>query len=174
MAGSALLARATLLVAALGLGAAACGGGSSKSATTSTSTASSTTSSAPATGPAPKDQAAAKAAIIKDWETFFAGSSGVDTKVSLLQNGSQYRAAIQAGSANPLASSTTAKVATVTFTSPTSATVTYDIESGGKVLLSNQRGTALLVNGTWLVSDTAFCSLLSLQGGQLPPGCPKA
>lgn len=177
MTGTARLARWTWLVVLLGIGVAACGGGSnssSKATTTSTKAAppSSTTSSAPATGQGPTDPTAAKAAITNTWETFFTGSSGVDSKVSLLQNGSQFRSTIQAGSSNPLASSTMAKVTNVTFSSPTSANVTYDITSGGKVLLPNQTGMAVLSNGKWLVSDSAFCGLLSLQGGQLPAGCP--
>lgn len=180
LARSVWLARSVLLVAALGLGLTACGGGSSSSSTATTKAtsttaapASSTSSSAPATGPGPSDQAAARAAITNSWQTFFNGSSGVATKVSLLQNGGQFRSAIQAGSNNPLASSTMAKVTNITFASSKRANVTYDIASGGKVLLPNQTGMAVLSDGKWLVSDSAFCGLLGLQGGQLPAGCPR-
>ncbi|PZS22182.1 MAG: hypothetical protein DLM54_03350 [Acidimicrobiales bacterium] len=98
----------------------------------------------------------------------------MNAKVPRLENGSQFRNAIQAGSSNPLASSIMAKVTNITFASPTTANVTYDISSGGKVLLANQTGMAVLDNGKWLVSDSAFCGLLSLEGGQLPAGCPRA
>lgn len=172
------LARPVILGTMLSLGAAACGSSNNSPTTATTSAtssgpAASTTPSSPSTGQRPSNLGAAKAAITSAWQRFFAASSGVDTKVSLLQNGSQFRSAIQAGSSNPLASTTAVKVTNITFASPTSANVTYDITSGGKVLLANQSGMAVQSGGKWLVSDSAFCALLSLQGGQLPAACPK-
>jgi hypothetical protein len=45
----------------------------------------------------------------------------------------------------------------------------------GKTVLPNQKGTAVLQNGTWVVGDQSFCGLLTLENGGsstgLPPAC---
>jgi hypothetical protein len=55
----------------------------------------------------------------------------------------------------------------VTLTSPSQATVTYDITLAGNAVASNQKGTSVLENGVWKVGDTAFCGLLSEAGSAL-------
>jgi hypothetical protein len=65
-----------------------------------------------------------------------------------------------------------AKVTAVHLTSPTQATVTYDIFLGGKPALSNQTGTAVYQDGIWKVGDVSFCQLLKLEnGGTAPSVC---
>ncbi|HEY6787543.1 MAG TPA: hypothetical protein VI365_09545 [Trebonia sp.] len=60
----------------------------------------------------------------------------------------------------------------MTLTSTTQATVKYELDGpGGTVLLPNQTGTAVLVNGVWQVGDASFCGLLTLAGGTLPSAC---
>jgi hypothetical protein len=53
--------------------------------------------------------------------------------------------------------------------------VTYDILLNGTPALSNQKGTAVLENGTWKVGVSSFCGLLSLENGgntsKLPAAC---
>ncbi len=68
-----------------------------------------------------------------------------------------------------------AKVTHVTVTTPTSATVTYNITSNGSSLLPNQTGKAVYENGVWKVGDTSICSLLKLvPGGSAPAACSSA
>jgi hypothetical protein len=72
----------------------------------------------------------------------------------------------------PLASGIGAKVTKVVVTSPTKATVTYDIVSGGSSLLSNQTGTAVYQGGVWKVGDASLCALFKLvPGGSVPAAC---
>ena len=66
--------------------------------------------------------------------------------------------------ASPLAKSAKATVSNVEVTSPDKATVTYSVSIGGQPALTNQTGTAVLVDGQWKVGDASFCQLLSLQG----------
>ena len=68
-----------------------------------------------------------------------------------------------------------AKVTAVTVTSPTTATVTYNLTAGGSTLLSGQTGTAVYEDGVWKVSDTSLCGLLKLvPGGSTPAACSSA
>lgn len=145
-------------VAAAGL-LAACGSSTHVTAKTTTKSSISTSSSS---------QAQALAKIKANWTAFFSGSTSAATKISLLENGSAFSALIDAQAATALGHSAAAKVLSVKLTSPTQATVTYEVLLGGTVALPHATGTAVLVAGTWKVSDTAFCALLSLQGTKAP------
>lgn len=112
----------------------------------------------------PSDPAAAKAAVTANWQAFFA-----TRKAAYLQRGDQFAQALAAFGSSPVAAQTTAKVDDVTFVDAGHATVHYDIVVGGTPQLANQTGAAVLEDGTWKVSDTTFCGLLSLQGGS--PAC---
>jgi len=71
-----------------------------------------------------------------------------------------------------LAATASAKVNSVTVTSPTQATVKYDILISGTPALSGQTGVAVLENGTWKVGDASFCALLGIaNGGKAPSVC---
>jgi glucose/arabinose dehydrogenase len=173
---------APMLVVALALTVAACSSsGSSSSAATSPSAASApaapaspvpASSSAPSTG----GNSAAVAQITANWEKFFSSSTPVAEKVTLLQNGSTFEAAIKAFANFPLASSLGAKVTNVTLNSATSATVTYSITtSSGSTLLPNQKGTAVYQDGVWKVGDASLCGLFKLiPGGTIPSACNSA
>jgi hypothetical protein len=166
---------APMLVVALALTVAACSSSSSSSAAASPSAASapaapasavSASSSAPSNG----GNSAAVAQITANWEKFFSSSTPVAQKVTLLQNGSTFEAAIKAFANFPLASSLGAKVTNVTVNSATSATVTYSITtSSGSTLLPNQKGTAVYQDGVWKVGDASLCGLLKLVPGSTPP-----
>ena len=171
---------APMLVVALALTVAACSSsGSSTSAATSPSAASAPASPVPASAPASSSapstggNSAAVAQITANWEKFFSSSTPVSEKVTLLQNGSTFEAAIKAFANFPLASSLGAKVTNVTVNSATSATVTYSITtSSGSTLLPNQKGTAVYQDGVWKVGDASLCGLLKLvPGGTAPAAC---
>jgi hypothetical protein len=138
------------------------------SVTSASSTA--TPTAAPSTT-APFDQAAATAQITANWEKFFTPGTSVGERVALLQNGPALRAAIEQSAANPLQQQASAKVTKVTFTSPTEATVNYDVYLNGAVALPNAEGMAVLDGGTWKVAQASFCSLVSLGASGPLPGC---
>ena len=65
-----------------------------------------------------------------------------------------------------------AVVKDVTFTSPTEATVTYDLMINGQAVLAGSTGKAVKVDGTWKVSQLTFCTLTALAAsGKTVPGC---
>jgi hypothetical protein len=172
------IALAPTLAAVLALTVAACSSSSSTSAATSPSAASTPAAPAspvPASSSAPSSpstggNSAAVAQITANWEKFFSSSTPVAEKVTLLQNGSTFEAAIKAFANFPLASSLGAKVTNVTVNSATSATVTYSITtSSGSTLLPNQKGTAVYQNGVWKVGDASLCGLLKLVPGSTAP-----
>jgi hypothetical protein len=165
-----LVARRIILAPALGLALAAAVAACSSSSSSSSSPPPAT--SAPASSvPAPSNTAAAAAQITANWDKFFASSTPVAQKVTLLQNGSTFAAAISALYKLPLASGIGAKVTNVTVDNGT-AIVTYNITSGASSLLSGQTGTAVYQNGTWKVGDGSLCGLLKLvPGGTVPAAC---
>jgi hypothetical protein len=174
------IALAPTLAAVLALTVAACSSSSSTSAATSpsASAASAPVSPVPASSSVPSSpgtggNSAAVAQITANWEKFFSSSTPVSQKVTLLQNGSTFEAAITAFANFPLASSLGAKVTNVTVNSATSATVTYSITtSSGSTLLTNQKGTAVYQDGVWKVGDASLCGLFKLiPGGTVPSAC---
>jgi purine-cytosine permease-like protein len=165
---------APALAVALALAVAACSSSSSPSGS-SAPAASAPASSAPASSaPASSlNTAAAVAEITANWEKFFNASTPTSERAALLQNGSAFAGAI--GSLSHLVSGLGAKVTAVTVTSPTTATVTYNLTAGGSTLLSGQTGTAVYEDGVWKVSDTSLCGLLKLvPGGSTPAACSSA
>jgi hypothetical protein len=171
-----LVARRVILAPALGLAlaatVAACSSSSSSSSSSSPATSAPATSAPATSAPASSDSSAAVAEITANWEKFFDYTTPTSQRVALLQNGSTFAGAITALAKLPIASGIGAKVTSVTVTSPTSATVTYDITTGGTSLLSGQTGKAVYENGTWKVGDASLCALLKLvPGGSVPAAC---
>jgi hypothetical protein len=161
-----------VLVCALGADVAACGSSSS-----STSSASKT--SAPQTSaPAASSSSSAQAQIKANWVAFFDPKTPVAKRISLLQDGQQFASIIQGQASSTLASQVSATVTKVTLVSPTQAKVTYTLLEGGKPVLSNQTGVAVLQNGVWKVGIASFCGLLALENGgktsSLPAACKAA
>jgi hypothetical protein len=120
----------------------------------------------------------AQAQIKANWIAFFDPKTPVAKRVMLLQDGQQFASIISAQASSSLASQVSATVTKVTLVSPTRAKVTYTLLEGGKPVLSNQTGVAVLQNGIWKVGIASFCSLLSLENGGktsgLPPACKAA
>jgi hypothetical protein len=167
-----------MLLCALGTSVAACGSsGSSSSTTPSTSASSTSATSAPASA-SPSAAASggnAVAEITANWIAFFNPKTATAKRVSLLQNGQLFASEIRSSASFPGASSASAKVTKVTVTSATQANVTYNILLLGTPVLSNQKGVAVLVGGTWKVGDASFCSLLTLENsGKAPSVCKSA
>jgi len=169
------LRRASAALAATGcLILAACGGGGSSSTKPASPkpTASATAAAEPTSGPA------AVAAITANWKTVFNGKAPIPSRLALVQDGSQVAAFVEAQaktSFGTAAAGSTATIASVTLTSPSQATVHYDVLLLGTPLLKKQVGTAIYLNGIWMVAIASFCGLAYLEypkgSSQLPAIC---
>jgi hypothetical protein len=161
------LRQASAALAATGCLILAACGGSAGSTASPTPTASATTASEPASGPE------AVAAIKANWETVFNGQEPIPRRLALVQDGALVADFVEAQaktSFGAAATGSTATVSSVTITSPSQATVHYEVLLLGTPLLKNQVGTAVYLNGVWKVAIASFCGLAYLQ---YPKGSPK-
>ena len=170
------LRRASAALAAAGcVILAACGGGGSSHSATSASPKPTASATAPAE---PVSGSAAVAAITANWKTVFNGKAPIPRRLALVQNGPQLTAFNEAQaktSFGQAATGSTAAVSSVLITSPTQATVHWDLELLGTPLLKNQVGNAVYLDGTWKVAIASFCGLAYLEypkgSPQLPAAC---
>jgi hypothetical protein len=146
---------------------AACGGGGGSHQSTAKPTAGATTAAEPTSGPA------AVAAITANWKTVFNGKAPIPSRSALVQDGPQVAAFVEAQAKTPFgaaATGSTATISSVTITSPTQATVHYEVLLLGSPLLNNQVGTAVYLDGVWKVAVASFCGLAYLE---FPKGSPQ-
>ncbi|NUK02358.1 hypothetical protein HRW23_31985 [Streptomyces lunaelactis] len=146
------------------------GGGSTPSPTPSATAPTTPATSAPAAD-GPADPAAAKQQIEENWTTFFDPEASTEDKVKVLENGNLLRPLLAAFGGDENAAQSSAKVTDVQFTSPTEATVTYDLLVGGTPALPGSKGTSVLQDDTWKVSVKTLCALVKLSGNAAAPGC---
>jgi hypothetical protein len=152
----------------------ACGGGSSAPSGSTPASHESTTPAANAT--APTDVAAATADVKTNWTTFFDYRTPRAKQISLLENGDQLGPAVRfaARLQHKQGLKQLVKVKSVAFTSATQANVQYALYNGTTVLLPAANGVAVDVDGTWKVSASTFCTLVSLGNGSKPVrSCPS-
>ncbi|MFD7257471.1 hypothetical protein [Streptomyces sp. NPDC059874] len=128
---------------------------------------------APATPTAdgPADPAAAKAKIEKNWVLFFDPKVTTEDKAEVLEHGDLMEPLLAGLAHLPNADKTSVKVTNVTFTSPTEATVTYDLLVDGSPALSDSKGVSVLDDGVWKVSMKTLCGLIGLSGNAAPAPC---
>src|SRR5215472_16055778 len=133
---------------------------------------SATASGEPSSGPA------AVAAITANWKKVFNGKASIPSRLALVENGPQVAAFVEAEAKTTFgqaAAGSSATVSSVTITSPSQATVHYEVLLLGAPLLKNQVGTAIYVDGVWKVRILSFCGLAKLAvtktGPQLPAVC---
>jgi hypothetical protein len=159
--GQALAAAAGCLILA------ACGSSGTSHQSTAKPTASAASEAEPISGPA------AMAAITANWETVFNGKMPIPSRTALVQDGQQVEAFVEAQaktSFGAAATGSTATISSVTITSPTRATVRYEVLLLGTPLLKNQVGTAIYLDGVWKVAVASFCGLAYLE---YPKGSPQ-
>ncbi|MFD8750368.1 hypothetical protein ACFV0O_05205 [Kitasatospora sp. NPDC059577] len=145
----------------------------STAAASPTGTATGTAAASP-TGSAPADAAAAKTEITTNWEKFFDPATPIPDKAVLLQGGDQLLPVLQGFSQDPRVGQVQAKVTDVSFADSSHATVTYSLSLQGTVVEPSASGQAVLENGTWKVSRSTLCGLLTQAGGASGtpiPGC---
>ncbi|MFG3499402.1 hypothetical protein [Streptomyces sp. NPDC047928] len=154
---------------------AGCGDGDGNGDTEPTSSPLPTATGTPAptmTANAPADQAEAREEIEENWATFFDPQASIDDKAEVLENGEQLRPVLTAFSQDPNAAKTSVKIKDVAFTSADKADVTYDLLVGGTPALPDSKGTSVLQDDTWKVSQKTLCALVKLSGNATPmPGC---
>ena len=110
------------------------------------------------------------AQVKRTWTKFFATSTPVSQKLTLLQDGPKFEAAITSLASNPLAQQLHVKVSSVTLEGANKAKVVYSIYLGNSSVLSNQTGYAYKQNGKWLVGYAGLCKLVGL-AGKAPAAC---
>jgi hypothetical protein len=123
-------------------------------------TASATTAGEPASG------AAAVAAITANWKTVFNGKVSIPRRIALVQDGPQVAAFVEAQAKTSFGAAAVGSTATVTsvkITSPSRATVDYEVLLLGTPLLKKQMGMAVYLNGVWKVGIASFCGLAYLE-----------
>jgi hypothetical protein len=103
------------------------------------------------------------------YEKFFSSKTSLSERVSLLQNGEQFKPVIQSFASNPLAQNTSATVSSVKLDGDDNATVDYVVKFGGSSL-PKQTGTAVRENGKWKVGFASLCKLVGLSG-TTPSAC---
>jgi glucose/arabinose dehydrogenase len=165
-ASAALAATACLVLAACGAG----GGSHHPSAKSpSPKPTASATAAEPASGPA------AVAAITANWKTVFDGEASIPRRLALVQDGPEVAAFVEAQAKTSLgkaAAGSTATVSSVTITSPSQATVDYEVLLLGTPLLKNQAGIAVYTDGVWKVGIASFCGLAYLEYPKTSPDLP--
>src|SRR5699024_2032068 len=102
--------------------------------------------------------------------TFFSGDTKKQVRIRLLQNGQKYDKALEKFSQSKMARKASASIEGIKLNNDTTATVTYTINIGGAPVLKDKTGKAYKLDGTWKVSDAAFCGLLELSGN-VPTAC---
>jgi hypothetical protein len=123
----------------------------------------------------PTSGPAAVSAIVANWKTVFNGKASLPRRLELLQDGSQVEAFVEAQaktSFGAAAAGSTATVSSVRITSPSRATVDYEVLLLGTPLLKHQVGIAVLVNGVWKVGIASFCGLTYLEYSKTSPHIP--
>ena len=151
-----------------GLTLVACGSSGGKS---SNSTPPVTTTTSKPSSSSSFDRPAAEAEIKKNWEAFFSKDTPLAKKLDYVQHGDTLKTAVQQFASDPRTKQSAAKVTGVFASSPTTATVNYQVLLSGKVALPNAVGTAVFEDGVWKVSDSTLCGLVGLMGGPKIPGC---
>jgi hypothetical protein len=150
------LVLATMVVALL---AAGCGGddddGGDDAGTTTTEEPTTTTI----------DGQAAKQEITDTWVAFFNPQLSLDERVTHLEDGEQLKPFVeqQAQILGAQASQASAQVDEVTLNDDGTADVQFQILLAGQPVLPTS-GTAVLVDGKWLVSKATLCDLIALAG----------
>ncbi len=154
--------------------------GSSPTTVGSTSPPTTTTQSSTASGE-----------VTQAFETLFDPTASIADKVAAIQDGTSIETDLNQAFSSSLSSSATGvSVDDISFPDSSGctqaglpspcATVSYDIlGQGGTTLLPGNQGSAVSVDGTWLVSTNTACTLLQLfyqaegKTGS-PPGCPSS
>ena len=117
------------------------------------------------------DEQEATEEVTRNWEAFFDNQLPLDERITYLEDGEELQPLVeqQAQILGEQASQATAQVDNVTLNDDGTANVEFQILLSGQPVLPTT-GTAVLVDGKWLVSKTTLCDLIALAGTN-PPEC---
>ncbi len=113
---------------------------------------------------------AAIQAALTNFNKFFSLSTPMTERQALLQNGSQFAQIMNSEFSQLSSESPSVVVNSSSLTDASTLKVDYTVNLNGQPVLQNQSGEMLKLNGTWQVSDSTLCALLSL-GGSVPAVC---
>lgn len=155
----------------------ACGSTKHPAATSSsgvgvTPSSSAASGATPALEGSPAD-AATTTAVTTTFVTAFNGAAPIASRLVLLQNESAFEDGLTSSTNAAILSQTSATVSKVTLVNPNRANVLYTVLLSGVAAAANQIGTAVMIDGSWKVSASTFCTLLTA-GGQAPSACTSA
>jgi hypothetical protein len=125
----------------------------------------------PAPGEQPADAAAARAAVVQAYATAYSGIGDPNGKRDAVEDSDELADVIaqaDSGSFAQQVKDASAVVTDVVFTSPTEATVRYDINVKDYSNFTGRIGKARLIDGTWKVARVTICADLSLAGATCP------
>ena len=111
----------------------------------------------PSPGVQPPDSAVAKHAVTVAFWTVYDSRNSLAERANLIDD-------VAGIPVNRLPGGFRSQVHGIVFTSPTTATVMYDISSGSNPVVPDQLGHARLVDGTWKVTKSSVCDDLALAG----------
>ncbi|MFF0494475.1 hypothetical protein ACFYTQ_36125 [Nocardia sp. NPDC004068] len=106
--------------------------------------------------------------VAETYQRFFDGHSPTDEKIDLVENGRAFADTLRARADAPMVKGSTAIVEQVTETQSDRAEVTFTLVIDGRPALSGQRGSAVRVDGSWKVSASTFCVVLTFEGNSAP------
>jgi|SRR5215208_4322373 len=117
------------------------------------------------------DEQAATEEITQNFVAVFNPQLSIDERVSYLEDGQELKSLVeqQYQILGPQATQASAQVDDVTVNDDGTATVTFQILLSGVPVVPTT-GTAVLVDGKWLVSKATVCDLIAL-AGTTPPEC---
>jgi len=120
----------------------------------------------PATGAAPVDESAARSAIEQAYHATYGGGGGV----TYIEDGESLADIVaQAKAANPDAvGKVSAAIRDITFLSDHEASVRFDLLLNGTPVTFDYPGTAVQIDGRWLVARSTYCGLLGNGGTHCP------
>jgi len=116
----------------------------------------------------PESPEEARADVVAAFTSAYDGTKPLSERLAQIDDPAGVDAAITSASAGQFggaAASSRITISQVVFTSPSAATVNYDVLAGGTPALLNRVGTARLVAGTWKVTRATICADLETAGG---------
>lgn len=120
-------------------------------------------------------EASTAAAITKAFETVFNGGGAVETRLGSLQDADALRESLIARYNDPaiqaIAAQVRVRIDSMQPVDETTVDVAYSILLGEQAVLDHLPGRAVLENGDWLVSRSAYCQVATLGVDTVPEPC---
>lgn len=112
--------------------------------------------------------------VADNWDKLFDNATPLADRKAVLENADKVGSLVDTLANDPLAKQVTSKTTAVKI-SGDKAAVSFDILLAGNPALPGQNGQAVKQDGTWKVSLTTVCTLVTaLKPGTVVEGCPKA